>query len=36
MQFTSPNDVREFVLAGNALFTIESVATSTRFTYKGE
>jgi hypothetical protein len=34
MQFTSPQDVQAFVLAGNALFTIESVATSTRFTYK--
>jgi hypothetical protein len=34
MQFTSPTDVRKFVLGGNAVFTIESVGTGTRFTYK--
>jgi hypothetical protein len=33
-QFTDPNAVREFVLAGNALFTIESTGTGVRFTYK--
>lgn len=33
-QFTSPQDVRKFVLGGNARFTIESAATGTRFTYK--
>jgi hypothetical protein len=34
MQFKSSGDVREFVLAGNALFTIESTGTGVRFTYK--
>jgi hypothetical protein len=34
MQFTLPQDVRKFVLGGNAVFTIESVGTGTRFTYK--
>ena len=32
--FTSAQDVRKFVLGGNARFTIESAATGTRFTYK--
>jgi hypothetical protein len=34
VQFTDPTAVRAFVLGGNALFTIESAATGTRFTYK--
>jgi hypothetical protein len=34
MQFTDPQAVRAFVLGGNATFTIESVGTGTRFTYK--
>lgn len=33
-QLTTPQDVRKFVLGGNATFTIESVGTGTRFTYK--
>jgi hypothetical protein len=34
MQFTDPQAVRAFVLGGNAVFTIESVGTGTRFTYR--
>jgi Family of unknown function (DUF6011) len=34
MLFENPQDVRTFVLGGNALFTIESTATGTRFTFK--
>lgn len=33
-QLTSPQDVRRYVLGGNARFTIESAVTGTRFTFK--
>jgi hypothetical protein len=33
-QFTSAADARAFVLAGNALFTLVSKKTGTRFTYR--
>ena len=34
MTFTDPQAVRTYVLGGNATFTITSVSTGTRFTYK--
>lgn len=34
MRFTDPAQVRAFVLGGNALFTIMSVGTGTRFTFR--
>ena len=33
-KFTDAASVRSFVLGGNALFTVRSEATGTRFTYK--
>ena len=33
-QITSPEKARQFILAGNATFTLKSVKTGTRFTYR--
>ena len=34
MRFTDPQAVRAYALGGNATFTIESMVTGTRFTFK--